>query len=322
MKSLLKSLLCTVVLAAASSAIAAAPAYPTRPVRIIVYVAPGSLVDVTARLVAEKMAENLHQPVIVENMAGASGLVGIRYVKNQPADGYTLLAATNTVALAPVLNAEPGYELKDFTAIGAMNKASLVMVGTPNQPAKTLAEFIVQAKAKPDSMSFASGGVGTSTFLAASMFLNQTGIKLLHVPYKGTAAAMPDVIGGRVNMMFDAESSTGPQIRDGRLRAFGISGAARSKGMPDVPTLAEQGVSGYNFVIYDGLAVRAGTPKEIVQRLSEALKAALANEAVRERMRKDGSEAWSTSPEEFNEWLRQDSQRIAKVATEMNLEKQ
>jgi hypothetical protein len=150
--------------------------------------------------------------VIVENMPGASGLLGIRYVKSQPADGYTLLAGTGTVPIGPILNAEPGYELKDFTAVGAMNQGALVMVGTPNQPAKTLQEFIALAKQKPGEITFASGGVGTTTYLAASLFMHQAGIKLLHVPYKGTAAAMPDVLGGRVNMMFDAESSEGPQF--------------------------------------------------------------------------------------------------------------
>jgi len=324
MNLLLKYLVCCLVVAA--SAIAgvamAAVSFPTKPIRIVVYVSPGSVLDVSARVVAEKMGEHLGQPVVVENMGGGSGLVGIRSIKNAPADGYTLLTATNTLAQAPVLNADPGYELKDFTAIGSMSRYPLVMVGSPDQASKNLSEFIARAKANPDGMSFASGGLGTSTFLAASMFLHQAGIKMLHVPYKGTAAAMPDVLGGRVNMVFDGESSAGPQIRQGKLRAFGISSLNRSKGLPDVPTLAEQGLPNYSFIVYSGLVVRAGTPKEVVQRLSEALKVAVSSEAVRERLRKDGAEAWLLSPEAFDEFMRQDSQRIAKLATEMGMQKQ
>jgi len=310
------------MLVMSASAVAQGAAFPNRPIKIIVYVTPGALVDTTTRAVAERMAESLKQPVIVENMPGASGLLGIRYVKSQPADGYTLLAGTGTVPIGPILNAEPGYELKDFTAVGAMNQGALVMVGSPNQPVKTLQEFIALAKQKPGEVTFASGGVGTTTYLAASLFMHQAGIKLLHVPYKGTAAAMPDVLGGRVNMMFDAESSEGPQVREGKLRAFGVSSPKRSKGLPDVPTIAEQGLPNYSFTIYNGLLVRTGTPKEVVQRLASALQAALANEGVRERMRKDGTEPWPLSPDEFNAYMRQDAERIGKLASDIGMPKQ
>jgi len=269
MKTVFTRILCGAALALSALAAAAQP-YPGKPIRIIVYVGPGTLVDVTARVVAEKLAETLGQPVVVENMPGAGGLLGIRHVKNAPADGYTLLAATNTVAMAPVLTAAPGYELKDFTAVGGMNRAPFVMVGPVGQPAKSLAELIANAKANPNTLTFASGGVGTTTYLAASMFLHQAGVKMLHVPYKGTGAAMPDVIGGRVNMMFDAENSTASHIRDGRLRAFGMSSATRSKGLTNVPTIAEQGLAGFNFSIFNAVMVRADTPPAIVQRLSEA----------------------------------------------------
>lgn len=322
MKTVMTRALCGAALALTAFTAVAADPYPSKPIRIVVYVGPGTLVDVTARVVAEKMAEQLKQPVVVENMAGAAGLLGIRHVKGAPADGYTLLAATNTVAQAPVLTAAPGFELKDFTAIGGMNQGPFVMVGPPNQTDKTVAELIASAKANPDKLTFASGGVGTSTYLAASMFLHQAGIKMLHVPYKGTGAAMPDVIGGRVNMMFDAENTAAPHIRDGRLRGFGISSTTRSKTLPDVPTLAEQGLPNYAFTFYNGLMVRADTPKEIVQRLSEALQTALKSDAVRDRFRRDGSEAFPLSPTEFNAFIRQDSLRIDKMAADMGMQKQ
>ena len=314
--------MCAAALAWTALAAVAADPFPSKPIRIIVYVGPGTLVDVTARQVAEKLSEQLKQPVVVENMPGAGGVLGIRHVKGAPADGYTLLAATNTVAQAPVLMAAPGFELKDFTAIGALNQAPLVMVGPSSQPDKTAAELIARAKANPDALTFASGGVGTSTYLAASMFLHQAGIKMMHVPYKGTGAAMPDVIGGRVNMMFDAETSTGPHIREGRLRGFGVSSTTRSKALAEVPTIAEQGLPNYSYTIYNGLLVRADTPKEIVQRLAEALNAVVASDAVRDRFRRDGTEALALSPAEFNEFLRQDSARIAKLAADMGMQKQ
>lgn len=322
MKTLLIRALCCATIAFTTVTALAADPYPSKPIRIIVYVGGGTLVDVTARAVAEKMAEHLRQPVVVENMPGAAGLLGIRKVKTSPADGYTLLAATNTVAQAPVLVAEPGYELKDFTAIGGMNQGAFVMVGPPDQAAKTVAELIASAKANPDKLTFASGGVGTSTYLAGSMFLHQAGIKMLHVPYKGTSAAMPDVIGGRVNMMFDAENTTTSHIQEGRLRGFAISSTTRSKALPDVPTMAELGLPNYAFTFYNGLMVRADTPKEIVQRLSEALAFALKSDAVRDRFRRDGSQAFSLSPTEFNEFVRQDSQRIGKMAADMGMQKQ
>ncbi len=322
-KTLFTQVLCGASLALTALAASGADAYPNKPIRIVVYVGPGTQVDIVSRFVAEKMSELLKKPVTVENMAGAGGLLGIRHVKGAPADGYTILAGTNTLAVAPVLLASPGFELKDFTAIGGLTQASLVMVGSPGQPDKTVAELVARAKASPGTLSFASGGVGTSTYLAGSLFLHQAGINLLHVPYKGTGAAMPDVIGGRVNMMFDAEISTLPQIRDGRLRAFAVSSTARSPSLPDVPTLAEQSLPNYNFTIYNGLMVRADTPKEIVQRLSEALRTVLTTPAVIERFRRDfGSEVLLQSTAEFDDYLRRDSQRIGKLATDMGMEKQ
>ena len=310
------------LLAASALAVHAADAFPTKPIRLIVYVGPGTLVDVTARLVAERMSEKLGQPVVVENMAGAAGLLGIRHVRNAPADGYTVLAGTNTIAMAPVLTEAPGYELKDFTAVGGMNRAPLVMVGPVNQPSTNLAALIANAKSKPEAMSFASGGVGTTTFLAGSMFLHQAGIKMLHVPYKGTGAAMPDVIGGRLNMMFDAESSTAPHIREGKLRAFGVSSSTRTKNLPDVPTLAEQGLTGFDFSIYNILLVRSDTPRDVVQRLTEALDAAVRSDAIQSRFRRDGSEPFVIAPAELNDFLRKDQVRIQKVASDMGMEKQ
>ncbi|QRQ85655.1 tripartite tricarboxylate transporter substrate binding protein [Cupriavidus oxalaticus] len=301
----------------------AADAYPARPVRIIVNSAPGALLDVTTRAVAQQMAENLGQPVVVENMAGAAGLLGIRYVKAQKPDGYTLLATANTLALAQATKLEPGYDLaRDFTGIGMMNKAPLIMVGFSAQPDKTLPQLIAHAKASPGTMSYATAGIGTSTHMAAALFMHQAGIKMLHVPYKGNAGAMPDVLGGRVNMIFDGANSSGPYVQDGKLRAFAVSSPKRLPAFPDIPTLAEQGLPNYSFYVYMGLAAPAGTPTPVVMRLAKALKAAQANEGVRERFRKDSAEAGNLSPEEFTAFLRQDLQRNIKVVADLGIPKE
>ncbi|WP_243736742.1 tripartite tricarboxylate transporter substrate binding protein [Cupriavidus sp. L7L] len=312
-----------IIMALAAGPTFAADAYPARPVRIIVNSAPGALLDVTTRAVAQQMAENLGQPVVVENMAGAAGLLGIRYVKAQKPDGYTLLATANTLALAQATKLEPGYDLaRDFTGIGMMNKAPLIMVGFSAQPDKTLPQLIAHAKASPGTMSYATAGIGTSTHMAAALFMHQAGINMLHVPYKGNAGAMPDVLGGRVNMIFDGANSSGPYVQDGKLRAFAVSSPKRLPAFPDIPTLAEQGLPNYSFHVYMGLTAPAGTPTPVVMRLALALKAAQASEAVRERFRKDSAEAGNLSPEEFTEFLRQDLQRNIKVVADLGIPKE
>ena len=208
-------------------------AYPVKPIRLLVGYAPGGATDIVARSIAIKLQETLGQPVVVENRAGASSNIASEFVAKSTPDGYTLLLSANTVAQAPAFKTDAGYDLdKDFAAIGMLIRAPFLMVGPPNQPSRTLAEFVAQAKANPDKMSMASAGLGTSTHMAAALFMHQAGIKLLHVPYKGNAAAMPDVIGGRVNAIFDGGNSSGPAVRDGRLRAYGITSPQRSPACP------------------------------------------------------------------------------------------
>lgn len=312
-----------IIMALAAAPTFAADAYPARPLRIIVNSAPGALLDVTTRAVAHQMAENLGQPVVVENMAGAAGVLGIRHVKAQKPDGYTILATANTLALAQATKLEPGYDLaRDFIGIGMMNKAPLLMVGFSAQPDKTLPQLIAHAKASPGAMSYATAGIGTSTHMAAALFMHQASIKMLHVPYKGNAGAMPDVLGGRVNMIFDGANSSGPYIQDGKLRAFAVSSPKRLPAFPEIPTLAEQGLPDYSFYVYMGLAAPAGTPTSVVMRLAKALKAAQASEAVRERFRRDSAEAGNMSPEEFTAFLRQDLQRYIKVVADLSIPKE
>jgi tripartite-type tricarboxylate transporter receptor subunit TctC len=308
-------------LAIATPAYAADP-YPTRPIRLIVNSAPGAQLDAAARAVAQKMSENLGQTIVVENNTGGGGLIGIRQVKNAPPDGYTLLASSATLALATATRLEPGYELKDFAPISAMTQSPYLMVGAASLPDKTLAELVARAKASPGALDYASGGIGTTTHISAAMFLSAARIRLQHVPYRGNASAMPDVISGRVRFIFDGVPSSGPYIRDGRLRAYGVTSSKRSPAFPDIPTIAEQGYPNFEYIAYNGIAAPAATPKEIVQRLNTAMRFALSSETLRERFRKEGQETLLQTPKEFEAMLEQDAQKTNKLMVQLGLPKE
>jgi tripartite-type tricarboxylate transporter receptor subunit TctC len=243
-------------------------------------------------------------------------------VRTSAADGYTLLSTSSTFAQAIAFKVEPGYEIKDFAPIGGILESPLIMVGAPAQPAKTFPEFLAQVRAQPGKLSYASGGFGASTWMAAALMLHDARAEMLHVPYKGTAAAMPDVLAGRVNMVFDSVSSTAPHIREGKLRAYGVSSARRLSAFPDVPTLAEQGLPGYEYSVYLGLFAPAGTPKEVVQRISSALRAALNDEGVRKWMATGGSDPMVTTPEQFGERVQRDALGAAKLVSDLHIPKQ
>jgi tripartite-type tricarboxylate transporter receptor subunit TctC len=302
---------------------AAAETFPSHPVRIVVNTAPGGLTDIVTRLVAQKMTDELGQTVIVENKAGGDGLLGIRYVKGQPADGYTLLAAAGTIAIQPAVKLDPGYDLvRDFSGIGPTVRSPLLMVEGASQPDQSIADFVARAKANPGKLSYASAGVGTTTHIGAAMFLQRAGVDLLHVPYKGNGAAMPDVIAGRVGMIFEAYGSGEAKVKSGQLKALGVSSVKRLPGLPNVPTIAEQGVPNYSYYLWLGLFAPAGTPKDVVQRLSHALHTALTNKELAQRFQNEGSEAMLMSPDEFNEFLKHEVVQMNKFVTDLHLPKQ
>lgn len=307
----------------AASCAVAADDFPSRPIRIVVNTAPGGLVDVTTRLVAQKMAEKLGQSVIIDNKAGADGLLGIRYVKTQPADGYTLLATAGTLAIQPAVKLDPGYDLlKDFTGVGPMVRSPVLLVEGMGQPDKTLADFMARAKARPDQLTYASAGVGTTTHLGAALFLQQAGLKVMHVPYKGNGAAMTDVIAGRVTMIFEAYGSGAGKVKAGQLKALAVSSAQRLPGLPDVPTMAEQGVPEFSYSLWLGMVAPAGTPKDALTRLSEALHLALNSKELRDRMRDEGSEPMIMSPDEYTEFLGRDLAQMQKLVGGLGIRKQ
>lgn len=301
----------------------AADPYPSRPIRILVNTAPGGLTDVMARVIGQKMGENLKQSVIVENRAGADGLIGIRAVKTSPADGYTLLATAGTIAFQMAVKQDPGYDLlKDFSGVGIMARSPFLLVVDPKQPYKTLPEFVSAAKTNPGDISYASAGVGTAPHLATEMFLQQAGAKILHVPYKGNGAAMPDVMSGRVTTILEAYGSSGAKIKAGQLRALGVTSTARIPSLPDVPTFAEQGLPNFSYYTWLCIVAPAGTPKDVINRLADALRAATSDSAIKERYREDGLEAMSMSPDEFNQFMAREVRQVNKLVTDLGIQKQ
>jgi tripartite-type tricarboxylate transporter receptor subunit TctC len=313
-----------VLASCALGAARAADAFPSKPIHIIVPAGAGGNLDITARVIGKSISETLGQPVLVENRAGANSLLGTRLVAKAPADGYTLLAISNTFAIAPSVLNDIGYDpLKDFVGIGLMNRVPLLMVEASSAPDKTMADFVARAKQNPGKLSYASGGSGTTTHLAAAMFMQQEQLKLLHVPYKGNAPAIPDVVSGHVNVIFDPINTSAPLVRDGKFRALGLTGSRRSPVMPDVPTIAEQGVPGYEFAIYTGLVAPAGTPPEVLAKLHAALVKATSSPELKARFSKDGTELLSGgTTEEFTKFLAEEVQRYAKVAADAGLQKQ
>jgi tripartite-type tricarboxylate transporter receptor subunit TctC len=300
-----------------------AQGFPAKPIRIIVNTAPGGLTDVTTRLVAQKMSERLGQPITVENQAGGGGLLGIRAVKNAAPDGYTLLASAGTIAIQQVLKDDVGYDIaKDFSPVGPMLRSPLVIVVGAGTPFKSYAELATLAKAQPGKFSYASAGIGTTTHLAAAMWAQQAGLQLLHVPYKGNGAAMPDVMSGRVETIFEAYGSGAPKVKDGLLRALAVTSTARLPGLPDVPTLAEAGLPGFNFYLWLGVIAPGGTPKDVVAKLSEALRASIGSREIGERLKADGAEAMSMAPEEFSEFLKRDLLHLSKLVKDLEIPKQ
>ncbi|ALM87011.1 ABC transporter substrate-binding protein [Bordetella sp. N] len=258
----------------------------------------------TTRLIAERMGAELKQAVIVENRTGAGGLVGIRYIKSEPADGYNLLVTGGTIAIQQALTAEPGYDaMKDFVAVGSLVRSPALAITGASSPYKSMTDLLAAAKANPNQISYGSAGVGTTTHIAAEMLLRQAGVKMLHVPYKGNGAAMPDVIAGRVSFMIDAYSSSAANLNGGRLKGLGVTAETPIKALPGVPTVASQGLPGFQYYYWLGVFAPAGTPDQAVKVLSSALQKALSDPKLSARLQADGSEPYFLTPPAFKEFL-------------------
>jgi tripartite-type tricarboxylate transporter receptor subunit TctC len=293
--------------------LALAQAFPARPVRIVCPFPPGGGVDITARAIAQELAAQLGQPVIVENKPGAGGNVAAAEVARSAPDGHTLLLTLNALhAISPHLYASLPFDaMKDFSFITPLVSFNNVLVVGPGFPARSVADLIAQAKRAPGKLSFASSGNGTNLHLTGELFKSMAGVDLVHVPYKGSAPALTDLMGGAVAMMFDTIPSALAHVKSGKLRALGVTGAKRSPVLPDVPTIAEAGLPGFEVVSWYGLVAPARLPQEVARRLNaEATKAANGKE-FRGRMEPLGFDIVTAAPEKMAEMLAADSARWA-----------
>ena len=295
--------------------------FPTRPVRIVVPWPPSGNVDITARTVAPALGEALGQPVIVDNRAGAAGTIGSAAVAKSPADGYTLLlGSTGTITAGPaVFKTLPYDPVKDFVAVGGIQSVPLVLTAAPKTPVSTYAEFVSLANSKKGQLSVASAGSGSSNHLAIELLMRMADLKLLHVPYKGSGPAIADLLGSQVESMMDQLTASIGYIREGRLKPLAITSRARSPLLPNVPTLDELGVKGYEASTFTGLFAPADTPHLVLDQLFSSLKKALANETVRERYRGMGVEIMDSSQAEFAAFVRADLDKWRRVAREGNI---
>ena len=300
------------------SAAAQAQSYPNRPIRLVVPFAPGGNVDITARTIAPELSALLGQPVVVDNKPGAGGTLGANEVAKAPADGYTLLMGSNsTISVAPALYPNNPYNpVRDFAPISNLAQVPFVLVVNPGVAAANLRELLALARAKPGQLDMASAGTGSSNHLVGELFQVQTGVKLNHIPYKGSGQALNDLMGGQVQLMFDQLTSAGANIKGGKLRALAVSSSARSSALPDVPTFAEAGVANFNFMNVTGLLAPAGTPPEVIAKLHAAAVKALESAAVRERFAQMGVSAVGDRPDQFAAFIREDFARWSKVVSE------
>jgi tripartite-type tricarboxylate transporter receptor subunit TctC len=300
--------------AIAVSAMAQAQPWPSKPVKIIVPFAAGGPADLYARAVGEKLQAALGQSFVVENKPGGGAVIGTDLVAKSPPDGYTLLMMSNTHTVNESLLRDKPYQLlRDLVAVAPVNYSDLVMVVHPSVPAQNLAEFIALAKSRPGALNYASSGPGTPYHMAAELFKAMAGVDIVHVPYKGSSGARTDILGGQVQMMFDAITTMAPHVQAGKLRALGTSGKVRSAVLPDVPTVAEAGVPGYEAVIWLGLMAPAGTPRAIVDRLNAEVTKVVAGADLKEAWNRQGAVAMTMSPDDFARFMREDIEKWSRI---------
>jgi len=293
---------------------ASAQSWPTKPIRMIVPYTPGGYTDLMARTVGQKLSEALGQPIIFENKPGANAIIGTDVVAKAPPDGYTIGTVIAAHAVNATLNPKLPYDtLKDFSYVSLMSVAPLIMIAHPSLPANNMKELIALAKAKPGELNFASSGVGAAAHLTMEMFKSRTGINMQHVPYKGTAGALQDTVGGRINVMFDVVGPLMPQVRSGNVKALAVTAKDRIPAAADVATMAEQGVPDFISGTWAGIIAPAGTPKDIVDRIAAETRKALADPAMKDKLAEQGIVAVGNTPDEFRAFVAEEVARWGTV---------
>ncbi|QIL82606.1 tripartite tricarboxylate transporter substrate binding protein [Diaphorobacter sp. HDW4A] len=309
--------ICTTIAIAASVLCGAAHAqggYPSKPITIVVPFSPGGATDIMSRTLAERLKNRLGQPVIVENKPGAGTMIASEYVARAAPDGHTVLLAASSLGIAPALYSKVNYDpVKDFTPISLVASVVHVLSVHPSVPAKNVAEMVNWVKANPTKANYGSVGAGTSTHLESELFNTMAGVKMEHVPYKGSAPALLDLVSGNINVMFDAYASSKPFINDNKIRLLAVTTAKRSKLLPNVPTVAESGLPGYEAMPWLGFVAPAGTPAPVVNKFQTELMEVLKEPAVQEKFQSLGLEIIGNTPAEFSEFIKKDIVKWAKV---------
>ena len=298
-----------------SASLAYAQDYPNKPVRMVVPFPPGGTTDILARAVGQKLSESWGQQVVIDNRPGAGGNIGTDIVAKSPADGYTLLMGTvGTHSITASLYGKLPFDpIKDFAPVTLVASVPNVLVVNSTVDSRSVKELIALAKSKPGQLAFASSGNGTSIHLAGELFKSMTGTAMLHIPYKGSAPAIAELLGGQTNMMFDNLPSAMPHIKSGRLRALAVTSVRRSPALPDIPTIAETGISGYEASSWFGVLAPAGTPKDVVAKIQGDIAKALNAPEIKERLSGQGAEPVGNTPEQFAEHIKAESAKWAKV---------
>ena len=291
-----------------------AQTYPNKPVKIIVPFAAGGPADNYARFIAQRLGDEFKSPFVVENKPGAGSIIGTDFVAKSAPDGYTLLMMSNTQTVnESLVENKPFNLMRDFVAVAPINYSDLVLVVNPSLPYKNLGELIQYAKANPNALTYASSGTGTPYHFAGELFNSMAGVKILHVPYKGSSGARTDVLGGQVNMMFDAVTTMSEYVKSNQVRAMGTTGLTRSTILPNVPTIAESGVPKFETSIWLGIMAPTGTPKDIVDSLNKAIVKIQRNPEVQELWAKQGATALIMNPTQFTAYLNADIQKWANI---------
>ena len=298
-------------------ALSAQGAYPNKPIRMVVPYPPGGPTDVLGRIVAQKLSESLGQQVVVENRPGASGMIGSEIVAKAAPDGYTLLTNASIHVINPSLYPKMNFDaLRDFAPVSLIAQVPLILVVNPALPAKSVTELIALGKAQPNLLNFGSSGNAAAPHLAGESFKIATGVQMQHVPYKGSAPALTDLIGGQVQLIFDSMPSAMPHVKSGKIRALAVTTAKRSPTVPDLPTVTESGVPGFDISTWYGVWAPAGTPKDIVNKVAGEMAKALQQPAVRERLAALGAEPVGNTPEEFAAYCQSELAKWSKIVKE------
>jgi tripartite-type tricarboxylate transporter receptor subunit TctC len=306
-----------VTLAAGGSALAqgAAQTFPSRGITIVIPATPGGAIDLTARVMGPKLTDAWSKPVVVENKAGATGIIGTEFIAKAAPDGYTLVLVASSHAINPSMFKKLPYDtVKSFDPVVLTHVLPLMLVVHPSLPVKNVQELIAYGKANPGKLSFASSGPGGAPHMSGELFKSMAGIDMLHVPYKGSTAAHADLLSGRTSLMFDTVTAINPHVKSGAVRALAVTTAKRSAAAPDVPTMAEAGLKGYETSTWGGILAPAGTPKDVVDKLNAEMNKALAAPDVRQRMLDAGIEPAGGTPQQFAAFIQSEMVKWGKVA--------